>query len=203
MSSRRRTTSEMRTFAPLLAALWVAGCTQTFFQPLRALVDTPERHGIAYRELDFKADDGTPLHAWFLPGRGAAQASVLFLHGNAENISTHFHSVAWMPAEGFNVLALDYRGYGESQGTPSVAGAQLDIDAAMRTLLALPDAPERGRRRERLFRLPRDHPGEARRILPHLAVSMASLADGRRRLLACHRGRRNQPDPPAAHPRRP
>ncbi len=129
----------MRTFAPLLAALWVAGCTQTFFQPLRVLVDTPERHGIAYRELDFKADDGTPLHAWFLPGRGAAQASVLFLHGNAENISTHFHSVAWMPAEGFNVLALDYRGYGESHGTPSVAGAQLDIDAAMRTLLARPD----------------------------------------------------------------
>ena len=139
MSSRRCSTSDIRKFAPLLAALWVAGCTQVFFQPLRMLVDTPERYGIAYRELDFKADDGTRLHAWFLPARGAARASVLFLHGNAENISTHFQNVAWMPAEGFNVLALDYRGYGESQGTPSLAGAQLDIDAAMRALLARPD----------------------------------------------------------------
>ena len=130
----------MRTFAPLLVALCAAGCTQAFFQPHRMLVDTPERHGVAYRALDFKADDGTPLHAWFLPARGAAQASVLYLHGNAENISTHFANVAWMPAEGFNVLALDYRGYGASQGTPSLAGVQLDIDAAMRTLLARPDA---------------------------------------------------------------
>jgi fermentation-respiration switch protein FrsA (DUF1100 family) len=129
----------MRTLAPLFVALLAAGCTQTFFQPHRVLVDTPERHGVAYRELDFKADDGTPLHAWFLPARGAAQASVLYLHGNAENISTHFASVAWMPAEGFNVLALDYRGYGASQGTPSLAGVQLDIDAAMRALLARSD----------------------------------------------------------------
>ena len=129
----------MRKFVPLLAALWLAGCTQLFFQPHHILVDTPERHGIAYLDLDFEADDGTRLHAWFLPARGAAQASVLYLHGNAENISTHFASVAWMPAEGFNVLALDYRGYGESQGTPSLGGAQRDIDAAMHALLARPD----------------------------------------------------------------
>jgi len=64
---------------------------------------------------------------------------VLFLHGNAENISTHFANVAWMPAAGFNVLALDYRGYGGSQGRPSLPGVQLDIDAAMRALIARPD----------------------------------------------------------------
>ena len=40
-----------------------------------------------------------------------------------------------MPAEGFNVLVLDYRGYGKSAGSPSLAGAQLDVDAALRTLL--------------------------------------------------------------------
>src|SRR5437762_2051098 len=73
LSSPRCSTSDIRKFAPLLAALWVAGCTQVFFQPLRMLVDTPERYGIAYRELDFKADDGTRLHAWFLPAEGAAQ----------------------------------------------------------------------------------------------------------------------------------
>ena len=124
-------------------ALALAGCTNFFFYPHSLLIDTPDRHGIEYQVENFKAADGTSLNAWFLPAKskdgGKAKGTVLFLHGNAENISTHFRSIAWMPAVGFNVLALDYRGYGASEGTPSLAGMQLDIDAAMRSLLAHKD----------------------------------------------------------------
>jgi len=129
----------MRAIAIPVAALVLGGCTQLFFQPHRILVDTPARLGVEYQPVEMKASDGTALFAWFLPARGEAKATVLFLHGNAENISTHYASVAWMPAAGFNVFALDYRGYGGSAGTPSLEGAQLDIDAAMRSLLARPD----------------------------------------------------------------
>jgi len=138
----------MRTCGSLLLAAALTGCTQLFFHPQSALVDTPARHGVEYRVDDFQAADGTQLNAWFLPARikdgGAAKATLLFLHGNAENVSTHFRSVAWLPAEGFNVLILDYRGYGASQGVPSLAGIQLDIDAAMRDLLSRKDVdPDR------------------------------------------------------------
>lgn len=133
----------MRGFIPVIAALALAGCTQMFFQPHRVLVDTPASVGLDYQRVSFSADDGTSLFAWFLPAKGAAKATVLYLHGNAENISTHFMNVAWMPAEGFNVLAFDYRGYGESEGTPSLKGAQLDMDAALRTLLGRPDVDPR------------------------------------------------------------
>src|SRR4030065_1637303 len=129
----------MRTPGLLLLTVMLSGCTQMFFQPHSLLIDTPDRYGIEYQIENFQAEDGTSLNAWFLPAKGVAKATVLFLHGNAENISTHFRSVAWMPAEGFNVLALDYRGYGVSEGTPSPAGMQLDIDAAMRSLLARKD----------------------------------------------------------------
>ena len=121
----------------------VSGCTQTFFQPERALIQTPERAGLRYETVKLRAADGVELFAWFLPARGTPQATVLFLHGNAENISTHFFNVAWMPSEGFNVLALDYRGYGGSGGTPSLAGVQLDIDAALEALLRRPDVDRR------------------------------------------------------------
>lgn len=143
--------THMRTLKFLLLTVLLAvpfsGCTQLFFQPHSFLIDTPERHGIEYRIENFQAADGTSLNAWFLPAQdkngdkygGKANATVLFLHGNAENISTHFRNVAWLPAAGFNVLALDYRGYGASEGTPSLAGMQLDIDAAMRHLLAHKD----------------------------------------------------------------
>ena len=134
----------MRALFTLPAVVALAGCTQVFFQPHRILVDTPARFGVEYQTVNLKADDGTSLHAWFLPAKGPAKATVLFLHGNAENISTHFASIVWMPAEGFNVLALDYRGYGASEGEPSLQGAQLDIDAAMPVLLARPDVdPDR------------------------------------------------------------
>jgi uncharacterized protein len=122
----------------------LAGCTQTFFQPQRVLIATPESAGLRYETLTLRAADGVELLTWFLPARGTPRATVLFLHGNAENISTHTANVAWMPAEGFNVLALEYRGYGKSGGSPSLAGVQLDIDAAMRALLARPDVdPQR------------------------------------------------------------
>lgn len=133
----------MRACVLLIAALALAGCTQMFFQPHRVLVDTPASFGLDFQEVNFKADDGTLLVAWFLPAKGTAQASILYLHGNAENISTHFTNVAWMPAAGFNVLAFDYRGYGASEGTPSLEGAQLDIDAALRTLLGRSDVDPR------------------------------------------------------------
>jgi len=129
----------MRTLTALVLALCTGACTSAFFQPNSALYSTPGLFGLSYQPVEFKADDGTELFAWFFPARGDAKATVLYLHGNAENISTHFANVAWMPAEGFNVLAIDYRGYGASSGRPTLAGVQLDIDAAMRVLLARPD----------------------------------------------------------------
>jgi uncharacterized protein len=133
----------LRTGAAALTLL-LAGCTQAFFQPHSVLVSTPDRFGLEYEPVELQAEDGTALFAWFLPARGEARTTVLFLHGNAENISTHFANVAWMPAAGFNVLALDYRGYGRSGGSPSLKGAQMDIDAAMQALLARPDVdPQR------------------------------------------------------------
>lgn len=128
----------MRALAACLALL-LGGCTSLFFQPHRHPVLTPTQFGLSFEEIRIPTADGLALNAWFLPSQGPAAATVLHLHGNAENISTHFTNVAWMPAAGFNVLALDYRGYGASEGRPSLAGAQLDIDAAMRTLLARPD----------------------------------------------------------------
>src|SRR5438128_400135 len=81
----------------------------------------------------WRAEDGLELYGWFLPAKGSPLGTILHLHGNAENISTHFAGVAWMPARGFNVFVFDYRGYGASEGQPDLEGAQKDIDAAMRT----------------------------------------------------------------------
>src|SRR5919201_69027 len=114
----------MRTLIALFAAASLTGCTPVFFQPSGTLYATPGLYGLDYQPVELQAGDGTKLFAWFMPARGAPKATVLYLHGNAENISTHFANVAWMPAAGFNVLALDYRGYGGSAGKPTLARDQ-------------------------------------------------------------------------------
>lgn len=132
-----------RAFTAALSAALVAatlsGCTGFFFQPMRPWVQKPEELGIKVDDVRIPTADGLHLSAWYLPASDKALATILFLHGNAENISTHIGSVYWLPAQGFNVLAIDYRGYGASEGTPSVPGAEEDIDSAVRYLLARPD----------------------------------------------------------------
>jgi fermentation-respiration switch protein FrsA (DUF1100 family) len=126
--------------ALLIVVTSLAGCGGAgFFFPDQTIVDTPNRHGIRYESLQITAQDGTLLSAWFFPGAGPIHGTVLYLHGTTQNISGHFQRITWLPSAGFNVLALDYRGYGESDGLPSVKGADLDIDAAMRTLLSRAD----------------------------------------------------------------
>lgn len=126
----------------LLPAL--AGCSNVFFQPWRGQLMTPDQVGIAYQDVYFNAADGTRLHGWFLPAHQAPIGTILHLHGNAENISTHFGAVFWLPERGFNVFLLDYRGYGLSGGEPSLPGAQDDITSALAMLLTRPDVdPDR------------------------------------------------------------
>jgi uncharacterized protein len=132
----------------LLITLQLGACTGLLFHPQRELVLTPDHVGLAYRDVWFEAADGTRLHGWFLPAsadrvRGGA-CTVLFLHGNAENISTHLASVRWLPGKGYNVFLFDYRGYGSSAGEPSLPGLHLDTEAALSAVFAMAEVnPDR------------------------------------------------------------
>lgn len=64
-----------------------------------------------------------------------ARYTILFSHGNAEDIG-HTESFAQRLGElGVSVLVYDYRGYGTSGGSASEANAYSDIDAAYRYLI--------------------------------------------------------------------
>ena len=59
---------------------------------------------------------------------------VLYLHGNAENISSHARSVYWLVQQGISVLALDYRGFGISDGQAMLPDVLQDVEAAAQWL---------------------------------------------------------------------
>ncbi len=120
--------------------LSLGGCSGLLFQPQKKLVRTPTDIGINYIDVNLEAADGTTLHGWWLEAKGPPKGSVYFLHGNAENISTHITSVYWLPAAGYQVLLLDYRGFGKSRGAPGIPAVFMDIKAGFEWLIAHPDA---------------------------------------------------------------
>ena len=105
------------------------------FYPYRQLDATPAQWGMDYEDVSFRSSDGTTLHGWYIPVKGGKQA-LLFLHGNAGNISHRGDSVKIFHRLGFNVLIIDYRGYGYSTGKPGENGVYADAEAAWNYLLA-------------------------------------------------------------------
>jgi fermentation-respiration switch protein FrsA (DUF1100 family) len=122
-----------------LLALLLAGCVERmFFYPDSAQYTRPEQFGLRHEDVSITTADGSRLHGWWLPAKGAALGSVLHLHGNAANVSNHLPLVAWLPAAGFNVLMLDYRGFGRSEGRPTLDGVVDDAAAALHYLRTRP-----------------------------------------------------------------
>ena len=109
----------------------------------REHVATPDQIGLDWQAISLQTEDGLTLDAWWLPAE-TSRASLLFLHGNAGNISHRLASLEQFNRLGLSVLILDYRGYGRSEGRPSEAGTALDARAGWQWLEAQsPDAPDR------------------------------------------------------------
>jgi uncharacterized protein len=112
----------------LNTAMWLLQPAMVFY-PTRALAATPADWGLAFEDVELTADDGTRLHGWYIPHPDATH-TLLFLHGNAGNISHRGDSIAIFNRLGLSVLIIDYRGYGRSGGRPGEAGLYLDARAA-------------------------------------------------------------------------
>ncbi len=102
-------------------------------------VDEPAAElALNQRTVRFRAADSTLLSAWVIPAANAAADApwVVISHGNYGNIGyggrPQFY--AWFRDLGVNLLAYDYRGFGESEGVPNESGVYDDAEAAYRYL---------------------------------------------------------------------
>ena len=92
----------------------------------RTLTPAPPALGLAPERVEIPSGDGVTLVAWVIraPAADTAGRWLLICHGNAGNLSDagrpeHY---AGLRALGLNLLAFDYRGYGESGGSPERSG---------------------------------------------------------------------------------
>jgi fermentation-respiration switch protein FrsA (DUF1100 family) len=120
------------TFVFAVGVLLSGGCAgRLLYHPTQQVYQTPSDHRLNYEEVSFTSRDGTSLAGWFIPAIGEASGTVIHFHGNAQNMTSHFSFVSWLPRERFNLFVFDYRGYGQSEGTPSRRGVYEDSVAAI------------------------------------------------------------------------
>jgi fermentation-respiration switch protein FrsA (DUF1100 family) len=93
--------------------------------------------GLRFEDVVFTSEDGTTLHGWYCPAENP-RGVVLMAHGNAGHVASRANWLRYLQTKmGLSVFLFDYRGYGQSEGTPTVEGVIQDATAARAKLREL------------------------------------------------------------------
>jgi len=105
------------------------------FLPTAELIHSPAVLNLSYEDVFVTTSDGVRLHGWYIPAsQSPPRATLLFFHWNAGNISENLGSIEVFNNLGLSVFIIGYRGYGKSEGVPSIEGTKLDALAAWQWL---------------------------------------------------------------------
>jgi uncharacterized protein len=147
-----------RTVAALVigAAAAGGGCAyldvmqrELIYQPVRDYAGTPADRGLEFEDvwLTVKGPQGAAserVHGWWLPARGPDAPTLLYLHGTRGSLGRNLYRIARWRDLGFAVLAIDYRGFGRSDGElPSETEVYADAQAAWEYLRRREPDPQR------------------------------------------------------------
>jgi pimeloyl-ACP methyl ester carboxylesterase len=121
----------------VVAAAAFGGFVALMYMAQRSLMYFPERLRVppaaaglpAAEEVELRTADGETIIAWHLPPRGE-RPMVLYFHGNGGSLRYRVERFRAFADDGLGLVALSYRGYGGSSGSPSEAGLIADAEAA-------------------------------------------------------------------------
>jgi pimeloyl-ACP methyl ester carboxylesterase len=115
------------------------------FQPSAATRFADETVPVGIEAFDLKHPDGDKVRAWYMRAGADGAPTVLFFHGARRNLAGSLSRIEHWQSLGFNVLAIDYRGFGQSTTlVPSEKTALADASLAVEELKRRePDAGKR------------------------------------------------------------
>lgn len=115
-----------KTFLGLIFLILCQSCGGLLYHPTNYWYSDPKDFKLDYTEFRLKNADGFDLVGWHFKSKVQKGSLILFFHGNAQNITSHYQNFAWLPEHGHDFLIIDYRGYGISTGQPHQKGLQQD-----------------------------------------------------------------------------
>lgn len=78
------------------------------------------------RSIAVEVEPGIKVGGRLYPTNGSTAPAILFFHGNGEIAADYDYIAPLFGQLGVNLLAMDYRGYGSSDGTPTVSNTVKD-----------------------------------------------------------------------------
>jgi uncharacterized protein len=130
-----------------LCLLFWQGQWQLIYHPSRTITATPASVNVAFSDIRFDmTDTGQPqLDGWWIPSAPDARYSadtVLYLHGANGSLSGTVPELAELHSLGIGIFAIDYRGFGLSEGAhPTERMATADAVAAWKYLTDIRSIP--------------------------------------------------------------
>lgn len=122
--------------AYLLVCLLMVCLESSLVYPIPTPRSSPAAEELGFEDVQFQSLDGTFLHGWYYPHENA-RIGLLYCHGNGEDVTRNADLVHWFHDKlSASVFIFDYRGYGNSEGTPHEAGVIADGLAAQQWLAA-------------------------------------------------------------------
>jgi fermentation-respiration switch protein FrsA (DUF1100 family) len=123
----------------LILVFVVAAAALLYTQQRRMIFPAPAQYPQApppgFRLVHTQTDDGLRLIAFYRAAQ-PGQRTILFFHGNGDNLLGAVQATRGFAAKGNGLLLAEYRGYGGNPGSPSEEGLYRDGAAAMRWLAA-------------------------------------------------------------------
>lgn len=115
-------------YVGLVALMYAAQRSLMYFPDTQRM--PPEQAGLPQAsEVSLASEDGERLIAWYVPPRDGKPV-IVYLHGNGGALRHRVVRFAALTEGGYGLLALSYRGYGGSSGSPSEQGLIADARAA-------------------------------------------------------------------------
>lgn len=103
----------------------VANEKRFIYFPARNYDATPEDYGLRAEPLEISTADRVGLRGWWIRGKG--ERVLLYFHGNGGNVSHRLERArVLVDALGLDLFLVDYRGYGQSNGSPNEPGLYAD-----------------------------------------------------------------------------
>ena len=121
-----------------LAASWIAGSIMS--RPPSSMVPPPSPPG---RIVHLVARDGVAITGSYWPGMRPDGPAILLLHGVNSSRASFARHALWLNGRGYGVLAIDFRGHGESGAAPRTFGLHESRDAAAGLAFLRSRAPNR------------------------------------------------------------
>lgn len=132
-------TRRARLLLPLLSVLALSACAarSIFYFPNKSLFLDPHTVGLDYQVVYYPSFDGKKLCSLLFRTKEKPKGIIVHLHGNYGNVSYHFGQSVFLLKDGYDVLVVDYQGYGGSEGKPTPQRAVEDGRASVRYALSV------------------------------------------------------------------